>query len=321
MFEHNAHQRITGAPRYAATTSLLTAAKEYLSFPTSLATLRCEGRAAQWRLAHSTSKDFFKLNETLESVKLFDEPYGDECLFTPRFPDWLNKTSIFANINSTIQFIDAICPIIREDTADSDHLQACVSKHLRPLVRRERPEVVVSRRFKRWFPDHDALAARAPATLKIIVKLKRANFLCAVVKTWLNAWCMTHRFQEGEAPCHFGCGCSRGDRISHYSHCPAVADFYRRACPWLPPLPTDPTIPPYLFFAIDSEIDAHHVHTLAMLVYVVYMSYESRRCTRQSKGFNPSWDASILDANLALFMCKDSIYNNLVKEPMSRQSR
>ena len=73
MLRWATHQKLTGMPRYAATSAMLSGLKEVFHVPTGLRTLACEGRAAKWRLAAKTSNMFIDLNNMLGEV---NKKYG-----------------------------------------------------------------------------------------------------------------------------------------------------------------------------------------------------------------------------------------------------
>ena len=108
VFERHAHQQLAGLPHFSVTSAVLSGLKDVLGFPSGLSTLMCEGKAAQVRLALKTSKHFNRLNDLLKKTCNFDVPFSEECRLYPRFPRWLSNGSIFAHINSSIDFVNRV---------------------------------------------------------------------------------------------------------------------------------------------------------------------------------------------------------------------
>ena len=145
VFERNAHQQLAGLPYVSVTSAILSGLKDVLGFPSGLSTLMCEGKAAQVRLALKTSKNFNRLNELRKRTCDF-VPFSEECRSYTRFPRWLSNGSIFAHINSSIEFANRVDEsILYFKDNNMKRLQQYVSKKIRASTWVESPNNVLFR--------------------------------------------------------------------------------------------------------------------------------------------------------------------------------
>jgi len=274
--EREAHQRITAAPRYAYTTSILTQARA-LHLPFELDTLPVDGRAAQYRMAMQTSELYPHLLQLLLGVvhmTLGDE-MGTEYRLGPLMTHWWPH-SIMAQITRAVRGMSAVSPTLYNNPPTTQ-LQRKVSNALNEHANQETPQHLLCRRRVR-FPgapeEHGQLFK--PIRAHNTIALARHPFLCSTtVKTLVNGWCTAHRFQKRQLPCLFGCGHNLGDNIRHYCHCPVIITFYTQAVPLLPPLPSEG--PPLQFLALRAPPDPDHIIPVAILLHITFLAYEGLR--------------------------------------------
>ena len=155
---------------------------------------------------------------------------------------------------------------------------------------------------------------------QVIAKMEKPYMLSSMLITFVNAWCINHRFQGATLPCHLGCGDALGDTLEHYIACPRVFAFIVGTCPWLPSNPSSfPSILHLLLHYVESA-DKHHCATaIAVLLHVIRSAYEGRRAARQATGCSHSWESDILEPTLATCFCKDRGIRRFLLPPELQQ--
>jgi len=154
----------------------------------------------------------------------------------------------------------------------------------------------------------------------VITKMKNPYIPSSMLITFVNAWCINHRFQGTTLPCHFGCGDALGDILEHYIACPRVFAFIIGTCPWLPANPSSfPSILHLLLHYVGSADKHSSATAIAVLLHVIRSAYEGRRVARQATGCSHSWESDILEPTLATCLCKDRSIRRFLLPPEFQQ--
>ena len=276
--EREAHQRLTAAPRYAFTTSLLTWGKK-IRLPNDLHTLPFNGRAAQYRTAKVTSNHYVSLADLLSQAEHM-ELGGDllsEYLIEPSLIPWWHNC-IMSQTAKTISIIDQLPGMPLPDDFARKKVQRTVANKIREHCGQEDPEHLLRRRLVRFLGEPSELFG-IPNPLRVL-EVVYSNTLCpylisCLLKTWVNGWCTAHRFQRNRLPCLFGCGQHASDCIEHYAVCPIICGFYNQVAPLLPKLSEAETR--HQFLALHAAPDVDHTLPAAVLLHVVFTTYETIR--------------------------------------------
>jgi len=276
--EHILHQRIPGAPRYAFTTDLLEGLDE-VGFRSSISTLRCQGAAAQWRCMNFTSSNFWKMWQKLHQCDDMDD-LGEGMWLYPKHRDWIFKNSIMAQSVANHYRLEGIgVKVPCGDRAVRRGVQRAAARTIRASISRELPIQVLLRKISmRLHVNMAGEEERIKAICLNIGKFKQA-FLAAVVKTWVGAWCVAHRFtHEARGPCAFGCGCVHGDHPIHYCMCEVYLAMVQQIAPRLRDTNTEGL--PFAALCLRKGACPAEQRAWAVFLYVIFTTYEGLRSRR-----------------------------------------
>ena len=310
--EREAHQRLVSAPRYTYTTALLTQGKT-CGMPHNLHTLAINGKAAQYRFACFTSKLFGRYHDILRDILHFrvGDELGTEYHLTPLCSDWWTR-SIMQQLIKTVVEVHSIVPEIEHKVPDQ-HIQKQITTILLAHSPQERPEALIRRRLCNRFLSAGACAETQPMRTLATVSLIKLPFLTAtLLKTWLNGWCTSRRFQFDTLGCFFGCGCQRGDQLEHYVCCPLLWRFLNRHAPRLyqPHHQHHDTdnhndASTIMFLALHAPPDLHHTTVVALLLHTIFVTYETIRARGHDISVNDYTDkTNLLDTTLHFTISK-----------------
>jgi len=296
--EREGHQRLFAAPRFTYTTAFVAQAK-LCHFPYAIHTLAVQGRAAQYRFANFTSQIYGKCEQLLRDTircHLGDE-LGSEYHLTPLLSQWWQH-SIMAQINRTVMQAHFLSPELQHQPPAA-HLQRRVAQIFLPNSGLEDPFVLIDRRLERFLGDNARHSVSPRRTLATLSLAKHPFLTATVVKTWINGWCTSKRYQLAVKPCMFGCGHELGDSLEHYRCCPIVWSFYRQHAPYIyhdhhhHPDHYDDTSTT-LFLALHAPPDIHHTTTAATLLHAVFTTYETLRTQQRHTGADDHTDKTAL---------------------------
>jgi len=279
--EREAHQRLLSAPRFTYTTAFLAQAKA-VHLPQNLHTLPVQGLAAQYRFATSTSHVYRHCEQLLRDTircSAGDE-LGTEYHLTPLCSDWW-KTSIMAQLCHTVGYAYTLSPQLTTKTPTKQ-----LQRHLADIFVQhsdyEKPLQLINRRLLRFLSLDTISSLSVDRTLTTLSSVKHPFLVATVIKTWLNGWCTSKRFQLTTLPCFFGCGQDGGDLLEHYRCCPIIWNFYRQQAPLLyedfhvrhDNFSDSST---KVFMALHAPPDLHHTLMAAVLLHAVFTTYETLR--------------------------------------------
>jgi len=212
----------------------------------------------------------------------------------------------------TVVSVHSVVPEIEYQTPDQ-HIQKRIAQILLDSCQQEAPEALIRRRLQNRFLSAWACAETRPMRTLATVSLIKLPFLAAtLLKTWLNGWCTSRRFQLETLRCFFGCGRARGDELEHYMCCPVLWRFLNHRAPRLyqpshhhhntnDNNDTSNTI----FLVLHAPPDQHHTITGALLLHTIFVSYETIRARCRDIGVYDYTDkTNLLDTTLHFTVSK-----------------
>ena len=288
--EREAHQRLLAAPRFTFTTAFLAHAKK-CHLPYALHVLPVNGKAAQYRFAVSTSKIFFKCEALLRGIQHFT--VGDEMCseyrINPIANDWWYN-SVMGQMIRTVTEVHSIAPQL-EGKDPKPQLQRDTAQLLLERSGFELPVTTFVRRLCRFVQPHIAESIQIQKVLDTVASAKHPFLTASMVKTVLNGWCTSRRFQLTVLPCFFGCGRAHADELEHYRCCPVLWAFLRQHAPYIyydqhhdPDNYNDDST--LMLFGLHAPPDKHHTLTAAIFLHTFFVTYENLRTHQQRSRVN-----------------------------------
>ena len=211
-----------------------------MGFRSGMATLRCNGAAAQWRCVNVTSKHFWQLWDKLHECDR-DSNLAEDMWLHQRNREWVFHSSIMAQSAANhfrVQEFGVQVPVSNE--AERRGIQRAAARILRDNIIREPLVEVLLRKLSMRLLVHMAHEGERVKAIGLNVGKRRQVYLAAMVKTWVGAWCVAHRFtHEARGPCAYGCGCQHGGHPLHYCTCEVYLAVIQRIAPQLRGLNTE----------------------------------------------------------------------------------
>jgi hypothetical protein len=266
--EAKALQIITTGPWNAIPKDLLYQLTK-VGFPIEAPSVALLNRAQMYRTAIS-SNTFAMLEAKLEQTKM-----DDDAVLCPSLRYWHNE-SHFMQILGNRREIEKIpgAPNMREP----EQVQSQTLKLLQGRREECPPLQIFMRRLTYW--ELDGITAERICLLlnrlQMIGRRLPPFIFSAVLRTLLNGWCTSRRFQEEVLPCRL-CGTKKGDDIKHYTMCDAVLHFTATELPRMKMPWSSPSDPLAGFLLLGSKCDALQTCGIAILHDIVLSAVNDLR--------------------------------------------
>ena len=127
-------------------------------------------------------------------------------------------------LDSQARFLDRALRLSVQKSNRKSSLRKDLVRVLRPHVNVCDLRSLLSKRMRRWYSGRNV--ARDPMwmvdrALGVVPTLRAAPpcVIAAVLKTWLNGWCTSRRFQDTGRSCRLCEDCLGEDPMEHYVEC------------------------------------------------------------------------------------------------------